>query len=108
MTTENSLRERIALHGRSLCERGYGCGSSGNISVRLEDGILVTPTNSSMGRLDPARTRRAGFGRGSGDRGGRRSRPARSAMSPAARVRLNAITARTSQALFAVNTPEGR
>ncbi|HLW28032.1 MAG TPA: 3-oxo-tetronate 4-phosphate decarboxylase [Kiloniellales bacterium] len=55
MTTENSLRERIALHGRSLFERGYGCGSSGNISVRLEDGILVTPTNSSMGRLDPAR-----------------------------------------------------
>ena len=55
MTTENSLRERIALHGRSLFERGYGCGSSGNISVRLEAGILVTPTNSSMGRLDPAR-----------------------------------------------------
>ena len=36
------------------------------------------------------------------------SRPPRSAMSPAARVRLNAITARTSHALFAVNTPEGR
>ena len=35
-------------------------------------------------------------------------RPARSARMPAARVRLNAITARTSQALFAVNTPEGR
>ena len=55
MSSENSLRERIALHGRSLFERGYGCGSSGNISVRLEDGILVTPTNSSLGRLDPAR-----------------------------------------------------
>ena len=36
------------------------------------------------------------------------SRPARSAVSPAVRVRLNAITASTSQALFAVNTPEGR
>ena len=58
MTLENSLRERIALHGKSLFERGYGCGSSGNISVRLEDGILVTPTNSSMGRLDPARISR--------------------------------------------------
>jgi len=58
MTLENSLRERIALYGKSLFERGYGCGSSGNISVRLEDGILVTPTNSSMGRLDPARISR--------------------------------------------------
>lgn len=55
MTSESQLRERIALHGKSLFERGYGCGSSGNISVRLEDGILVTPTNSSLGRLDPAR-----------------------------------------------------
>ena len=36
------------------------------------------------------------------------SRPTRSAMIPAVRVRLNAITASTSQALFAVNTPEGR
>ena len=55
MSLETRLRDRIALHGKSLFERGYGCGSSGNISVRLEDGILVTPTNSSMGRLDPAR-----------------------------------------------------
>ncbi|WP_366556664.1 3-oxo-tetronate 4-phosphate decarboxylase [Aquibaculum sediminis] len=58
MSEENRLRERIALHGKSLFDRGYGCGSSGNISVRLEDGILVTPTNSSMGRLDPARISR--------------------------------------------------
>lgn len=35
-------------------------------------------------------------------------RPAWSAITPAVRVRLNAMTARTSQALFAVNTPEGR
>lgn len=52
---ENRLRERIALHGKSLYDRGYGCGSSGNISLRLDDGLLVTPTNSSLGRLDPAR-----------------------------------------------------
>ncbi|PPR22192.1 MAG: L-fuculose phosphate aldolase [Alphaproteobacteria bacterium MarineAlpha10_Bin2] len=52
---ESALRERIALHGKSLFERGYGCGSSGNISHRVEDGLLVTPTNSCMGRLDPAR-----------------------------------------------------
>lgn len=55
MSAENRLREQIALHGKSLFDRGYGCGSSGNISVRLEDGLLVTPTNSCMGRLDPAR-----------------------------------------------------
>ncbi len=53
--TETELRERIALHGRSLFDRGYTCGSSGNISVRLPDGILVTPTNSCLGRIDPDR-----------------------------------------------------
>lgn len=53
--SERELRERIAMHGRSLFERGFTCGSSGNISVRLPDGILVTPTNSCLGRLDPDR-----------------------------------------------------
>lgn len=43
------------MHGASLYNRGFGPGSSGNISVKLEDGFLVTPTNSCMGRLDPAR-----------------------------------------------------
>jgi ribulose-5-phosphate 4-epimerase/fuculose-1-phosphate aldolase len=51
---ETRLRERMAEFGRSLFQRGYGCGSSGNISVRLDDGILVTPTNSCLGTLDPA------------------------------------------------------
>ena len=41
--SESALREQIALFGKSLFDRGYGCGSSGNISVRLEDGLLVTP-----------------------------------------------------------------
>lgn len=53
--SESRLREEIAMFGESLFSRGYGCGSSGNISVRLEDGLLVTPTNSCLGRLDPAR-----------------------------------------------------
>jgi ribulose-5-phosphate 4-epimerase/fuculose-1-phosphate aldolase len=53
--TEREIRERIALLGRSLYERGYGCGSSGNISVRLPHGMLITPTNSCLGRLDPDR-----------------------------------------------------
>jgi len=48
-------REQICLFGRSLFERGLTPGSSGNISVRLDDGSwLVTPTDSSLGFLDPA------------------------------------------------------
>ena len=53
--SERGIRERIAMHGKSLFDRGFTCGSSGNISVRLPDGILVTPTNSCLGRLDPER-----------------------------------------------------
>jgi ribulose-5-phosphate 4-epimerase/fuculose-1-phosphate aldolase len=52
---ERDLRERIVVLARSLYDRGYGCGSSGNVSVRLPDGILITPTNSCLGRLDPDR-----------------------------------------------------
>jgi ribulose-5-phosphate 4-epimerase/fuculose-1-phosphate aldolase len=53
--TESSLMEDICSFGRSLFERGLSAGSSGNISVRTDDGWLLTPTNSSLGRLDPAR-----------------------------------------------------
>lgn len=56
--TERDLRERIALQGASLFERGLTAGSSGNISVKLPDGMLVTPTNSCLGRLDPDRISR--------------------------------------------------
>lgn len=52
---ENQLREEIALLGRSLYERGLTHGSTGNISARCVDGWLLTPTGSSLGRLDPAR-----------------------------------------------------
>ena len=58
---EATARDRIALLAKSLFDRGYGCGSSGNISVKLDDGILISPTNSSMGRLDPARLSKVGF-----------------------------------------------
>ena len=57
--TETRLREQICLYGRSLFERGLTPGSSGNISVRLDGGgWLVTPTNASLGFLDPARISR--------------------------------------------------
>lgn len=53
--SERSLREQIAARGASLFERRYTSGSSGNISVRVPDGLLITPTNSSLGSLDPDR-----------------------------------------------------
>lgn len=52
---ESALREEICTCGRSLYDRGLTAGSSGNISVRLDDGWLLTPTNACLGRLDPAR-----------------------------------------------------
>jgi ribulose-5-phosphate 4-epimerase/fuculose-1-phosphate aldolase len=57
--TETKIREEICRLGRSLFERGLTPGSSGNISVRCEDGgYMVTPTNASLGSLDPARLSR--------------------------------------------------
>ncbi|TCT05968.1 aldolase [Aquabacter spiritensis] len=53
------LREEICRFARSLFERGLTPGASGNISVRLPDGgWLATPTNASLGHLDPARLSR--------------------------------------------------
>lgn len=51
-------REEIARLARSLFDRGLTFGSSGNISLRLDDGWLMTPTGVSMGALDPARISR--------------------------------------------------
>jgi len=57
--SETRIREDICRFGRSLFERGLTPGSSGNISVRLDDGgYLVTPTNASLGFLDPAKLSR--------------------------------------------------
>ncbi|HBE70469.1 MAG TPA: aldolase [Planctomycetaceae bacterium] len=58
---EQQSRIRISDVGRSLFERRYTNGSSGNISVRLDDGFLITPTNSSLGRLDPAEISKVDF-----------------------------------------------
>jgi ribulose-5-phosphate 4-epimerase/fuculose-1-phosphate aldolase len=49
--TENDLREKMVVHGKSLFERRYTCGGSGNMSARVAGGVLVTPTNSCLGRL---------------------------------------------------------
>jgi len=51
--SEQAVREAIVRWSRSLFERRFTVGSSGNISVRLDDGYIVTPTNSCLGFLDP-------------------------------------------------------
>ena len=52
---ENNTREQIAWFGKSLFDRGLTFGSTGNISVRVDDGWLMTATDSSLGNLDPAK-----------------------------------------------------
>jgi 3-dehydro-4-phosphotetronate decarboxylase len=53
-TNEARVREEICVTGASLYQRGYTVGSAGNISARLDDGWLITPTDACLGRLDPA------------------------------------------------------
>ena len=54
MNSENKIRERIVEIGISLYRRGLSPGSSGNISARVADGWILTPTNSCLGELDPS------------------------------------------------------
>lgn len=57
---EAALREEICRVGRSLFERGVVHATAGNISVRLPDGYLITPTDACLGFLDPARLAKVG------------------------------------------------
>jgi 3-dehydro-4-phosphotetronate decarboxylase len=52
------MRDEIVETGRALYARGLSPGSSGNLSARVDGGFLTTPTNSSLGSLDPARLSR--------------------------------------------------
>lgn len=54
MSLETRIREEICTVGASLYQRGYTVGAAGNISARLDDGWLITPTDACLGRLDPA------------------------------------------------------
>lgn len=55
MSEEAQLRESICSMAKSMFDRGLTGGASGNISARLSDGgLLVSPTGSSFGALDPA------------------------------------------------------
>jgi len=56
LSDETRQRDAIVRVGKSIFDRGLTFGSTGNISVKLADGsILATPTNASLGDLDPAR-----------------------------------------------------
>ena len=56
--TETATRSLLVELSASLFRRGFSVGSAGNVSVRLADGYLITPTNSSLGRLNPERLAR--------------------------------------------------
>jgi len=55
VSSEAKIRDDIARLSRSLFERGFSVGSAGNISAIVDDGMLITPTNSCLGFLDPAK-----------------------------------------------------
>jgi 3-dehydro-4-phosphotetronate decarboxylase len=59
--TESQAREEICRVGKSLFARGYVHATAGNISVRLTDGYLITPTDACLGFLDPAQLSKVGF-----------------------------------------------
>jgi len=67
---EAALRSELVERAASLFARGFSVGSAGNISAKLSDGYLMTPTNSSLGGLDPARLSKldASFAHISGDK----------------------------------------
>jgi ribulose-5-phosphate 4-epimerase/fuculose-1-phosphate aldolase len=58
---ESLAREEICRVGRSLFERGYVHATAGNISVRLDDGFLITPTDACLGFLQPEQLAKVGL-----------------------------------------------
>jgi 3-dehydro-4-phosphotetronate decarboxylase len=59
--TESQARQEICRVGKSLFDRGYVHATAGNISVRLDDGYLITPTDACLGFLDPAQLSKLSF-----------------------------------------------
>jgi ribulose-5-phosphate 4-epimerase/fuculose-1-phosphate aldolase len=58
MTAETAAREALCRTAHSLYQRGLTHGSTGNLSIRLDDGWLMSPTGASLGELDPVRLSR--------------------------------------------------
>ena len=63
--TESQAREEICRVGRSLFERGYVHATAGNISVRLDDGFLITPTDACLGFLQADKLAKLDLGKAS-------------------------------------------
>jgi ribulose-5-phosphate 4-epimerase/fuculose-1-phosphate aldolase len=61
MMTEQIARDEICRIGKSLFDRSYVHASAGNISVRISDGFLITPTDACLGFLDPTRLAKIDF-----------------------------------------------
>jgi ribulose-5-phosphate 4-epimerase/fuculose-1-phosphate aldolase len=55
MIDEGALRDELVRLGASLQARGYAHATVGNISARLDDGWLITPTDACLGTLVAAR-----------------------------------------------------
>ena len=55
LSKESQAREDMCRVGKSLFDRGYVHATAGNISVRLDDGFLITPTDACLGFLNPAK-----------------------------------------------------
>lgn len=56
MSEEAKVREDMCRLAKSMFDRGLTGGASGNVSARLSDGrLLVSPTGSCFGFLDPSR-----------------------------------------------------
>ncbi|WP_279482202.1 3-oxo-tetronate 4-phosphate decarboxylase [Aureimonas sp. SK2] len=62
LSSESRLRESICRMGREFRALGLAPGTSGNLSARLDDGWLMTPTNVALGNLDPARISKLDWG----------------------------------------------
>lgn len=58
LSKESRAREDMCRVGKSLFDRGYVHATAGNISTRLDDGFLITPTDACLGFLDPAKLAR--------------------------------------------------
>jgi ribulose-5-phosphate 4-epimerase/fuculose-1-phosphate aldolase len=52
---QQPLRQEVCRVGRSLFERGLVHSTAGNISLRLDRGYLITPTDACLGFLEPER-----------------------------------------------------
>ena len=55
LSKETQAREDICRVGKSLFDRGYVHATAGNMSVKLDDGFLITPTDACLGFLEPAK-----------------------------------------------------